>query len=239
MLTKNAIFFSDKNIELSEEINKFCKSKKINLIYSSDFADFTFKFIEAKPEVVFCDCDTVCLNEDIFNMFLQNKNFVNTNVIMISKYEIDKVFEYKNVHYLIYDNLFDNILKIIENVDLSVRYVVPEELMREYKIKLTGLLRELGITTKHMGYNYIREIVLEIIKDDRRIVSLTKHLYPLIAIRYNTYRANIERNIRNALNFTIKNCRNKEMMQEIMTLGNAVPSNKQFITYLVEKLTEE
>ena len=59
------------------------------------------------------------------------------------------------------------------------------------------MLFSLGFVTKHHGYAYLLEaIILDSQEPDQ---SVTKHLYPSIAVKFNCVRANVEHAIRTAI----------------------------------------
>lgn len=138
-------------------------------------------------------------------------------------------------------NFSNDVVNVLNNVKEKQGKILTLEKAEEIRGKTTRILSELGITTKYLGYEYIRELVLSVIEDKRVMQSFNKKLYPKLAVRYNTQVNNIERNIRNAITVASQRIKNKILFDEISgrgLLSNAgpIPSNKQFITWLVDKV---
>ena len=133
------------------------------------------------------------------------------------------------------------IYEFMDKVKEARQFVLSESKRAELKMKISDYLNELGLTTKYLGYCYIKELVVDVIEDRRKLKSFNSKLYPHVAIKFNTHVINIERDVRNAINIAIGGCKNRKLYDEIMgytniTRSNKVPSNKQFITWLAEKV---
>lgn len=76
---------------------------------------------------------------------------------------------------------------------------------KELKIKLSYIMRELGITANLIGYNYLMEAVICVYKDSS-YMKVTKKLYPHIAKKFNTTVSRVERAIRHAIMKSFDNC---------------------------------
>lgn len=67
---------------------------------------------------------------------------------------------------------------------------------------VTNTLVRLGVPAHIKGYNYIREAVIMAVEDASVIGSITKTLYPDIAVKFNTTPPRVERAIRHAIELT-------------------------------------
>lgn len=100
------------------------------------------------------------------------------------------------------------------------------------KIYLSGLLREMKISPKYLGYLYLEAIVLCAFENRLYLKSLSKFVYPEVAKQYETASKSVEKAVENAISrthqkgglcaFCPENC----------------PSNKEVISYFVNRLTE-
>lgn len=88
--------------------------------------------------------------------------------------------------------------KKVENKVMSVNdgRIQPA---RDLEIEVTNLMRESGIPPHMIGYQYIREAVLQAINNPKNFSPVTKILYPSIAQKFNTTPQKVERAIRNAI----------------------------------------
>lgn len=102
------------------------------------------------------------------------------------------------------------------------------------------LLLLLGFSTKHNGYNYLLEaIVMEARTPDQ---SVTKHLYPAIAAKYNCCHTNVEHAIRTAINSAWLK-RDDAIWQQYFTPGPdggiPRPTNRSFISRLAREIRQK
>lgn len=99
------------------------------------------------------------------------------------------------------------------------------------------MLFSLGFVTKHNGYAYLVEaIILDSQTPDQ---SVTKHLYPSIALKYNCLRANVEHAIRTAINVAWSKRDDEVWKQYFLPSadGNIPrPTNAVFISRLSQEL---
>lgn len=109
----------------------------------------------------------------------------------------------------------------------------------ELKMEITNLLHSLGIPSHIKGYNYIRDGVEMLYRDSSLVGSITKELYPAIALSYDTTSSRVERAIRHAIEVSWMRG-DYNLMEEIF--GNSVdydrskPTNSEFIVTLADRL---
>lgn len=105
--------------------------------------------------------------------------------------------------------------------------------------KITKMLHSLGIPSHIKGYQYIRESIMMIYRNPYIIGSITKELYPEIAIRYKTTSSRVERAIRHAIEVSW-NRGDYEYMEELfghsVDFDRAKPTNSEFIATVADKL---
>ena len=68
--------------------------------------------------------------------------------------------------------------------------------------EIYSLLNRIGITSNYLGYYYIAHAVLLSIHQPKRLVRVTKWIYPAVAKYYETSVYAVERNIRTVVNIT-------------------------------------
>jgi len=98
---------------------------------------------------------------------------------------------------------------------------------------VTELMRSVGIPPHMMGYQYIREAVIQIVNSPSVFNSMTKVLYPAVAKKYNSTPQRVERAIRNA----IDSAWSKASPEQIeSTFGHRnKPTNSEFIAMIADK----
>ena len=98
-------------------------------------------------------------------------------------------------------------------------------------------LDELGVYRKYTGFYLLVEIMQLLINEDKRIVSFSKQVYPIIAQKYGKTDCTIERNIRNL----IHKCWNYDMMIKLNTYYplDEMPTCREFVYLVKDYITKQ
>lgn len=240
-MCKSAVLFSKQDYNLGEILKIICREKHANLTYCRNLAELIITNIRSMPEVVFHDEESIPFDLRIYKEFKDSKKYNMPTYVIIS-YTPEKYYDLDdNIIVINKGNYSSDLFEIMDKVQEKKQFALSDSKKFEIKNKIADYLNELGLTTKYLGYCYIKDLVVNIIEDRRNLKSFNSKLYPQVAIKYNTQVINIERNVRNAINVAIDSCKNRKLYDEIMgysniTRQNKVPSNKQFITWLAEKI---
>lgn len=100
------------------------------------------------------------------------------------------------------------------------------------RIYLSGLLREMQISPKYLGYLYLETIVLYAFENRLYLKSLSRFVYPEVAKKFETAPKSVEKAVENAISRTFQ----KGGMSAFCP--NNCPSCKEVISYFVNRLTE-
>jgi two-component system response regulator (stage 0 sporulation protein A) len=107
----------------------------------------------------------------------------------------------------------------------------------ETYIKVSRLMREIGIPPHILGHKYIRDAIVLIFKDKDLSFKVSKTLYPEIAQKNSTKSIRVERAIRHAIE-TIWIDKNMNMLIEVFgTFEKVRPTNTAFLASMVEYLS--
>lgn len=124
--------------------------------------------------------------------------------------------------------------------DMSQRAETPMFSHPEPRTLVSNVLLHLGISTKLLGYGYLREAVLLIAQDASQ--SITKELYPAVAARCRANSGQVERSIRSAIHSAWKR-RNDSVWQLYFVPDDTGliprPTNASFIRRLADHLVLE
>ena len=107
---------------------------------------------------------------------------------------------------------------------------------------ITAVIKEIGVPAHIKGYAYLREAIHMVYEDIELLGSITKVLYPEIAIKFNTTSSRVERAIRHAIEVAW-NRGNYESISK--TFGYTVhhlkskPTNSEFIAMIADKIRLE
>ena len=137
--------------------------------------------------------------------------------------------------------LREEALKLLQELESPVKEV-PANILKELKLRVTEILHEIGVPAHIMGYQYLREAIIVVIKHPPIINDITKVLYPHVAKTFQTTPSRVERAIRHAVEvawdrgdldtlqrwfgYTISNTKGK-------------PTNSEFIALVADKILLE
>ena len=128
--------------------------------------------------------------------------------------------------------------QVIEEVE------VKEEIKEEVELdsEITEILHEVGVPAHIKGYMYLREAILLVIENVDFIGSITKTLYPEIALRFSTTASRVERAIRHAIEIAWVRG-NVDAISDIfsytISYNKSKPTNSEFIAMIADKLRLE
>ena len=101
---------------------------------------------------------------------------------------------------------------------------------------MTEMIHQLGVPAHIKGYHYLRAAILASIENQALLESVTKLLYPTVAMQFDTTSSRVERaiieiawdrgdldTINSFFGYTVNNCKGK-------------PTNSEFIALLTDKL---
>jgi sporulation transcription factor Spo0A len=104
---------------------------------------------------------------------------------------------------------------------------------------VTNMIHEIGVPAHIKGYQYLREAIMMVVKDQEMLSSITKILYPSIAKKYQTTPSRVERAIRHAIEVAWSRG-NMETLDSFfgytISIGKGKPTNSEFIALIADKI---
>lgn len=105
--------------------------------------------------------------------------------------------------------------------------------------EVTGILHQIGIPAHIKGYLYLRDAILMVVEDIDLLGSITKILYPEIAVLFDTTASRVERAIRHAIEVAWS--RNnvdiiKKFFGYTIDAEKGKPTNSEFIAMIADHL---
>lgn len=108
--------------------------------------------------------------------------------------------------------------------------------------KLVDILLSVGISANLQGYSFLKESIKLAIENPTYVGSITKIMYPTIAIKFKTTACRVERSIRHALDVSFNKGKITNL-NEIFGLKifneNEKPTNSEFVALIADRLTLE
>ncbi len=116
---------------------------------------------------------------------------------------------------------------------------IQKEEGKNLEIKISNILRQLGIPCNLAGYKYLSSAILLCIKDISLLNSITGKLYPAIAKKHDSTPKGVEMAISRAIEIGWEKADQKLVcfiFGNTLSHNNKSPSNSTFITTIVEEL---
>lgn len=156
-----------------------------------------------------------------------------------SEFEVDyfmiKPFDFNNLLEVIYE-LRSKKVKAIAN---STKEYLSKDSLYDLDSEITDTLHDIGVPAHIRGYQYIREAI-KLVYDDMEILnSITRVLYPTVALKFKTTPSRVERAIRHAIEVSWVRG-NIETITKIfsytISYNKAKPTNSEFIAMIADRL---
>ena len=190
------------------------------------------------PDVVITDLslpnlDAVAIMNSVSQSGCSTK-FIVTSPIQNSYIE-KQVIENGASYFLVEPIDTDTLCSIIK----SVAHVSTSRECTDLELIVTDIIHSLGIPAHIKGYHYLRTAIIEASIDSTLLDSVTKQLYPCVAVKHDTTSSRVERAIRHAIE-TAWNRGNSDGFTSvfgynIMTSSNK-PTNAEFIALVADNI---
>ena len=110
---------------------------------------------------------------------------------------------------------------------------------RNLDVDVTNLIHQMGVPAHVRGYQYLRDAIINVIREMSLMGAVTKELYPMIAEKYNTTPSRVERAIRHAIELAWDRG-NVELMNKVfgytIDVERGKPTNSEFIAMVADRL---
>lgn len=181
-------------------------------------------------------------------MYKAPKNIIVTTAFSNNRV-MQKCAELNVDYYMIkpFENI--NLMQIINELKSSKNkstiietknYYTPQKSEpQDLDTEITTLLHDIGVPAHIRGYQYIREAINLVYNDIEILNSITKGLYPTIAIKFKTTASRVERAIRHAIEIAWVRGNIETITQLFsytISYNKAKPTNSEFIAMIADKL---
>lgn len=184
---------------------------------------------------------------------IRNKNSYNipSHIIVNTAFSNDQIMKRCSDlgvdYYMIKPIDCSNLTKVIKDIifkqknkqEKEQNHLLIKKMDEDLDLEITSILHEIGVPAHIRGYQYIREAITLVYNDIEILTSITKVLYPTIALRYKTTSSRVERAIRHAIEIAwIRG--NVETITNIfsytISYNKSKPTNSEFIAMIADKL---
>lgn len=256
-MEKTKIILADASKEQIQNLSNFFENiDNIEIIAKcNDGAQLLNVLKSIKPDILILDIFMPKLDGiKVLEELSHNKNSYKTpsNIIVTTAFSNNRVMQKCSelgVEYYIIkpfdpNYLFEkinevrNIVKKTHSKESNADIILKND-VTDISTEITLLLHDIGIPAHIRGYQYIREAILLVYNDIEILNSITKGLYPTIALRYKTTASRVERAIRHAIEIAWVRG-NIETITKIfsytISYNKAKPTNSEFIAMIADKL---
>ena len=234
----------DSSEEVTSSIKKyFSKSAVISVVSCIHNGVEALNYLttcEPEYDVVIMDLllpqmDGLTLLENLKNRNLKKK------FIVLSSYKEDytvKRLMALNVNYYI---LKPFSLESLETriLDLDKTYDLPNNAKGNAEYKVSEILHNLGIPSHIRGYQYIRDGILMIYRNNKYVNFITKEIYPELAIKYETTPSRVERAIRHAIEISWERG-DMDLMENLfghsVAFERSKPTNSEYLNTIADRM---
>ncbi|WP_313894356.1 sporulation transcription factor Spo0A [Psychrobacillus sp.] len=193
----------------------------------------------------------------VLDSMQKNDRFGKIQVIMLTAFGQEDVMkqaaELGASYFMLKPFEFDRLVEQIKQVAgrKSSMQEVPEksspekEAMQNKRMidnTITNIIKEIGVPAHIKGYSYLREAIQMVYTDIELLGSITKVLYPEIAVKFQTTPSRVERAIRHAIEVAW-NRGNYESISKMFGYTvhhlKSKPTNSEFIAMIADKIRME
>lgn len=243
---KTTVLVIDDNKEWADEVTSTLSSNEtLNVVATAyDGEQGMRAFNSLKPDVVILDL--VMPERDGYS-FLENVHKGESKIIVVSALSQDNFINRASVLGADYYFVKPCSIKSLENkirelVTTQKRQQHKTEAVRAIEERITNIFITVGIPAHIKGYQFLREAIKMAVDNPDVINSITKKLYPQVAMRFDTSASKVERAIRHAIEVAW----NRGKIENINNLfgvrvynHNEKPTNGEFIALVADKMLLE
>ncbi|SHI17151.1 sporulation transcription factor Spo0A [Desulfosporosinus lacus] len=123
------------------------------------------------------------------------------------------------------------------NSQISTGVLPPTS--KNLEVEVTRMIHQMGVPAHVKGYQYLRDAIVNVVSDVSLLGAVTKELYPMIAVKYQTTPSRVERAIRHAIELAWDRG-NVDFMNRFfgytINVDRGKPTNSEFVAMVADKL---
>lgn len=127
----------------------------------------------------------------------------------------------------------------IEEFLIAIQQEEVSKVSNEDVIKISEILKEIGIPANLKGYRYLRQAILLVLQNPEMLDNITKILYPEVAKLCNTTVIRVERSMRHAIKVAWERGEYKILYKYFgctVSKTKRKPSNSEFVATIADYL---
>ncbi|MGD0621628.1 MAG: sporulation transcription factor Spo0A [Thermacetogeniaceae bacterium] len=136
-------------------------------------------------------------------------------------------------------DVLGNRVRQLANGSTGTQVLNLHQKSRNLDVDVTNLIHQMGVPAHVRGYQYLRDAIINVIREMTLLGAVTKELYPMIAEKYNTTPSRVERAIRHAIELAWDRG-NVDLMNKVfgytIDVERGKPTNSEFIAMVADRL---
>ena len=253
-----SVIIADDNQKMTKMLTeRMSLENDINVAAITGNGKETLRLIrELKPDVVILDTILPSLDGLAILEQMDEEDKKQSSVIMLSTMGQDalteEAFSLGARYFLLkpfdVDSLLHKIRQCKKEDNREYINIEEKEIRQERKppvtleMIVTNIIHEIGVPAHIKGYQYLRDSILMAVHDMDILNSITKQLYPAIALRNHTTASRVERAIRHAIEVAWSRGKMDtidELFGYTVNAGKGKPTNSEFIALIADKIRLE
>lgn len=186
-----------RNNKLAYNVRATSRIYNVNIYYLSTLADLLAFAFENPQSIILLDLKCVNFVSVIKKYFEYRKDSEIVFIFITNDISKVKVNNY-NTFVTTYDEV-NSYLSDFNNQLIKIKKIRMSKNEKYYDNLIIDELIKFGVSTKHLGFNYLKMSILLAIKNQYSDIYLNNIIYPTIADVYHTTVQNVEKNIRCAI----------------------------------------
>ncbi len=233
----SAILLTNDDFSYASNLKTILKDNCYELIYTKQFEKLIDFATTSKHAIIFID-NYFSMYKSIFKFFFEKSECFRNHVVVFIDENVDKYKEFVNdvrIFALNKNKIESSLLPILQNT-VAFKQTATDINCNKLNEYLTSYLLKIGFNPKHMGFDYIKKLVIYCANNNNFAPdSLQRSIFPKLAIICNKQVASIERNIRSAVKHASLS---QSFIEEFAKHGVNLNKNittKTFLSFLLNK----
>jgi len=138
-----------------------------------------------------------------------------------------------------YNGIQDANVGIKNNSNSQISNGILPPTTKNLEVEVTRMIHQMGVPAHVKGYQYLRDAIVSVVLNVSLLGAVTKELYPMIAVKYQTTPSRVERAIRHAIELAWDRG-NVEFMNRFfgytINVDRGKPTNSEFVAMVADKL---
>lgn len=231
-MEKNCLLLTSANSDTLMKVKVLCEQRSIALNYTHTVLTFFERYYELMPNIIVVDsvCDSFLMKETLSEV---PSIFANSIIISEDGKTLQKQYpRLKNMTVVGLDDFEKALCEKVEMVDAGSMCSLENYEGKRLNDKVLEELNKLIMKQNLKGYSILKELVICACLNRYSSLTTMTQMYTIVSRKFNISIDCLERNIRTVINDSYHKKDSK--LKEIFPAR--IPTNKQLLIYLVEKL---